>query len=128
MRSRGAQATDIVVLVVSAADGVMPQTVEAINHAKAANVPIIVAVNKIDLPASDPQKIRQELSNYNLVPEEWGGDVIMVDISAKQRINIDSLLEMILLKAEIMELKANPDKNAEGIVVEIYQDMKLLKL
>lgn len=124
MRSRGAQATDIVVLVVSAADGVMPQTVEAINHAKAANVPIIVAVNKIDLPASDPQKIRQELSNYNLVPEEWGGDVIMVDISAKQRINIDSLLEMILLKAEIMELKANPDKNAEGIVVEAKLDSR----
>lgn len=124
MRSRGAQATDIVVLVVSAADGVMPQTVEAINHAKAANVPIIVAVNKIDLPTSDPQRIRQELSNYNLVPEEWGGDVIMVDISAKQRINIDSLLEMILLRAEIMELKANPDKNAEGIVVEAKLDSR----
>lgn len=124
MRSRGAQATDIVVLVVSAADGVMPQTVEAINHAKAANVPIIVAVNKIDLPTSDPQKIRQELSNYNLMPEEWGGDAIMVDISAKQRINIDSLLEMILLRAEIMELKANPDRNAEGIVVEAKLDSR----
>ncbi|MDR1243992.1 MAG: translation initiation factor IF-2 [Endomicrobium sp.] len=124
MRSRGAQATDIVVLVVSAADGVMPQTVEAINHAKAANVPIIVAVNKIDLPTSDPQKIRQELSNYGLVPEEWGGDTIMVDISAKQRKNIDSLLEMILLKAEMMELKANPDKNAEGIVIEARLDSR----
>ncbi|MDR1940886.1 MAG: translation initiation factor IF-2, partial [Endomicrobium sp.] len=124
MRSRGAQATDIVILVVSAADGVMPQTVEAINHAKAANVPIIVAVNKIDLPASDPQKIRQELSNYGLVPEEWGGDVIMVDISAKQRINIESLLDMILLRAEIMELKANPDRNAEGIVVEAKLDSR----
>ncbi|MDR2616273.1 MAG: translation initiation factor IF-2 [Endomicrobium sp.] len=124
MRSRGAQATDIVVLVVSAADGVMPQTVEAINHAKAANVPIIVAVNKIDLPTSDPQKIRQELSNYGLVPEEWGGDTIMVDISAKQRRNIDSLLEMILLKAEMMELKANPDKNAEGIVIEARLDSR----
>lgn len=124
MRSRGAQATDIVVLVVSAADGVMPQTVEAINHAKAANVPIIVAVNKIDLPTSDPQKIRQELSNYGLMPEEWGGDAIMVDISAKQRLNIDSLLEMILLRAEIMELKANPDRNAEGIVVEAKLDSR----
>lgn len=124
MRSRGAQATDIVILVVSAADGVMPQTVEAINHAKAANVPIIVAVNKIDLPAADAQKIRQELSGYNLMPEEWGGDTIMVDISAKQRINIDSLLEMILLKAEMMELKANPDKHAEGIVVEAKLDSR----
>jgi translation initiation factor IF-2 len=124
MRSRGAQATDIVVLVVSAIDGVMPQTVEAINHAKAADVPIIVAVNKIDLPTSDPQKIRQELSNYGLVPEEWGGDTIMVDISAKQRKNIDSLLEMILLKAEMMELKANPDKNAEGIVIEARLDSR----
>ncbi|MCL2145096.1 MAG: translation initiation factor IF-2, partial [Endomicrobia bacterium] len=124
MRSRGAQATDIVILVVSASDGVMPQTVEAINHAKAAAVPIIVAVNKIDLPTSDPQKIRQELSNYNLMPEEWGGDTIMVDISAKQRINIDSLLEMILLRAEMMELKANPDKHAEGIVVEAKLDSR----
>ncbi|MDR0820531.1 MAG: translation initiation factor IF-2 [Endomicrobium sp.] len=124
MRSRGAQATDIVVLVISAADGVMPQTVEAINHAKAANVPIIVAVNKIDLPASDTQKIRQELSNYGLVPEEWGGDTIMVDISAKQKTNIDSLLEMILLKAEMMELKANPDKKAEGVVIEAKLDSR----
>ncbi|MDR1417578.1 MAG: translation initiation factor IF-2 [Endomicrobium sp.] len=124
MRSRGAQATDIVILVVSAVDGIMPQTIEAINHAKAANVPITVAVNKIDLPASDPQKIRQELSNYALIPEEWGGDTIMVDISAKQRTNIDSLLEMILLKAEMMELKANPDKNAEGIVIEAKLDFR----
>ena len=124
MRSRGAQATDIVILVVSAADGVMPQTVEAINHAKAAGVPILVAVNKIDLPTSDPQKIRQELSNYNLMPEEWGGDTIMVDISAKQKINIDSLLDMVLLKAEMLELKANPDKNAEGIVVEAKLDSR----
>jgi translation initiation factor IF-2 len=124
MRSRGAQATDIVVLVVSAVDGIMPQTIEAINHAKAANVPIIVAVNKIDLPTSDPQKIRQALSNYALVPEEWGGDTIMVDVSAKQRMNIDSLLEMILLKAEMMELKANPDKNAEGIVIEAKLDFR----
>jgi translation initiation factor IF-2 len=124
MRSRGSQVTDIVVLVVSATDGVMPQTVESINHAKAANVPIIVAVNKIDMPAADPQKIRQELSNYGLIPEEWGGDTIMVDISAKQRTNINSLLEMILLKAEMMELKANPDRNAEGIVIEARLDSK----
>lgn len=124
MRSRGSQVTDIVVLVVSATDGVMPQTVESINHAKAANVPIIVAVNKIDMPAADPQKIRQELSNYGLIPEEWGGDTIMVDISAKQKTNINSLLEMILLKAEMMELKANPDRNAEGIVIEARLDSK----
>ncbi|MDR1244385.1 MAG: translation initiation factor IF-2 [Endomicrobium sp.] len=124
MRSRGSQVTDIVVLVVSATDRVMPQTVESINHAKAANVPIIVAVNKIDMPVADPQKIRQELSNYGLIPEEWGGDTIMVDISAKQRTNINSLLEMILLKAEMMELKANPDRNAEGIVIEARLDSK----
>jgi len=124
MRSRGAQVTDIVILVVSAADGVMPQTVEAINHAKAANVPIIVAVNKIDLPTSDPQKIRQELSNYGLLPEEWGGDTIMVDISAKQKLNISNLLEMIVLRAEMMELKANPDRKAEGIVVEAKLDSR----
>lgn len=124
MRSRGAQATDIVILVVSAADGVMPQTIEAINHAKAANVPIIVAVNKIDLPTANPEKIRQEISNYGLLPEEWGGDTIMVDISAKQKINIDSLLELVQLKAEMMELKANPNKHAEGIVIEAKLDPK----
>jgi translation initiation factor IF-2 len=122
MRSRGTRATDIVVLVVSATDGVMPQTVEALNHAKAADAPIIVAVNKIDLPGADPQKIRQELSNYNLVCEEWGGDIIMVDISAKKKLNIDLLLEVILLKAEMMELKANPDKKAEGVVIEARLD------
>ncbi|MDR3330931.1 MAG: translation initiation factor IF-2 [Endomicrobium sp.] len=124
MRSRGVQVTDIVILVVSATDGVMPQTVEAINHAKAAKVSIIVAVNKIDLPSADSQKIRQELSNYGLVPEEWGGDTIVVDISAKEKINIDSLLEMILLKAEMMELKANPDKNAAGVVIEAMLDSR----
>ena len=124
MRSRGAQATDIVILVVSAADGVMPQTIEAINHAKAANVPIIVAVNKIDLPTANPEKIRQEISNYGLLPEEWGGDTIMVDISAKQKMNIDSLLELVQLKAEMMELKANPNKHAEGIVIEAKLDPK----
>ncbi len=122
MRSRGAQATDIVILVVSAADGVMPQTIEAINHAKAANVPIIVAVNKIDLPTANPERIRQEISNYGLLPEEWGGDTIMVDISAKQKLNIDSLLELVQLKAEMMELKANPNKHAEGIVIEAKLD------
>ena len=124
MRSRGAQVTDIVILVVSAADGVMPQTIEAINHAKAANVPIIVAVNKIDLPEADPQRIRQEISNYGLLPEEWGGDTIMVDISAKQKMNIDSLLELVQLKAEMMELKANPNRRAEGIVIEAKLDHK----
>ncbi|MDR1400855.1 MAG: translation initiation factor IF-2 [Endomicrobium sp.] len=124
MRSRGAQVTDIVVLVVSVSDGVMPQTVEVINLAKAANVPVIVAINKIDLPGSDPQRIRKDLSNYGLLPEEWSGDTIMVDISVKQKINIDSLLEMILLKAEMMELKANPAKNAKGVVVEAKLDSR----
>lgn len=124
MRSRGTQVTDIVVLVVSASDGVMPQTVEVINLSKAANVPIIVAINKIDLPVSDPQRIRKDLSNYGLVPEEWGGDTIMVDISAKQKINIDLLLEMILLKAEMMELKANPCKDAKGVVIEAKLDSR----
>ena len=122
MRSRGAQVTDIVILVVSAADGIMPQTIEAINHAKAANVPIIVAVNKIDLPTANPEKIRQEVSNYGLLPEEWGGDTIMVNISAKQKINIDSLLELVQLKAEMMELKANPNRRAEGVVIEAKLD------
>jgi translation initiation factor IF-2 len=124
MRSRGAQITDIVVLVVSANDGVMPQTIEAINHSKDANVPIIVAVNKIDLPTADPQKIRQELSNYGLLSEEWGGDTIMVDISAKKQLNINLLLENILLKAEMMELKTNPHRGAEGIVIEAKLDPK----
>ncbi|MDR1784723.1 MAG: translation initiation factor IF-2 [Endomicrobium sp.] len=124
MRSRGTQVTDIVVLVVSASDGVMPQTVEVINLAKAANVPVMVAINKIDLPVSDPQRIRKDLSNYGLIPEEWGGDTIMIDISAKQKINIDLLLEMILLKAEVMELKANPSKNAKGVAVEARLDSR----
>jgi translation initiation factor IF-2 len=124
MRSRGAQATDIVILVVSAVDGVMPQTIEAINHAKDASVPIIVAVNKVDLPTADPQKIRQELNNHGLLSEEWGGDTIMVDISAKKQINIDLLLENILIKADMMELKANPDRSAEGIVIEAKLDSR----
>jgi translation initiation factor IF-2 len=124
MRSRGAQATDIVVLVVSASDGVMPQTVEAIDHARAAGVPIIVAVNKIDLPVANPQQTKQELTKYNLVSEEWGGDTIMVEVSAKKNINIDKLLEMILLRAEMMELKANPDRRAKGVVIEAKLDSR----
>jgi translation initiation factor IF-2 len=124
MRRRGAQVTDIIVLVVSAVDSVMPQTIEAINHAKFSNVPIIVAINKIDLPLSNIQKVKQDLSNYDLVPEEWGGDTIMIDISVKQNINIDLLLEMILLKAELMELKTNKNKNADGFVLETKLDSK----
>ncbi|MHB9154069.1 MAG: translation initiation factor IF-2 [Endomicrobiales bacterium] len=124
MRSRGAQATDIVVLVVSSTDGVMPQTVEAIDHARAAGVPIIVAVNKIDLPGANPAQVKQELSKYNLVPEEWGGDTIMVDVSAKTKTNIDQLLEMVVLKSEMMELKANPDRLARGVVIEAKLDSR----
>ncbi|MCX5781668.1 MAG: translation initiation factor IF-2 [Elusimicrobia bacterium] len=124
MRSRGAQATDIVVLVVSAADGVMPQTVEAIDHARAAGVPIIVAINKVDIPTANPQQTRQELSKYNLISEDWGGDTIMVEVSAKMGTNVERLLEMILIKAEMMELKANPDTLAKGVVVEAKLDQK----
>ncbi|WP_052339190.1 translation initiation factor IF-2 [Gorillibacterium massiliense] len=122
MRARGAQVTDITILVVAADDGVMPQTVEAINHAKAAAVPIIVAVNKIDKPGAEPDKIKQELTKYELVPEEWGGDTVFVNISAKQRTNLDELLEMILLVAEVKELRANPDKRARGTVIEAELD------
>ncbi|WP_058303975.1 translation initiation factor IF-2 [Gorillibacterium timonense] len=122
MRARGAQVTDITILVVAADDGVMPQTVEAINHAKAAGVPIIVAVNKIDKPGANPDKIKQELTEYELVPEEWGGDTIFVNISAKQRTNLEELLEMILLVSEVKELKANPDKRARGTVIEAELD------
>ncbi|MBN1385069.1 MAG: translation initiation factor IF-2 [Elusimicrobia bacterium] len=118
MRARGAQVTDIVVLVVAADDGVMPQTIEAIDHARAANVPIIVAINKIDMPAVNLQKVKQGLANQNLLPEDWGGKTITVEVSAKKRIGIDKLLEMILLQAEMMELKANYDKKAVGIIVE----------
>ncbi len=124
MRSRGAQATDLVVLVVSAADGVMPQTVEAIDHARAANVPIIVAINKMDLPTANPSQVKQELGKYNLVSEDWGGDTIMVEVSAKKKTNINLLLEMLLLKAEMMELKANPDKLARGVVIEAKLDSR----
>ncbi|NHN28338.1 translation initiation factor IF-2 [Paenibacillus agricola] len=122
MRSRGAQVTDITIIVVAADDGVMPQTVEAIAHAKAAKVPIIVAVNKIDKDGADPEKIKQELTKYELVPEEWGGDTIFCNISAKQRIGLDELLENILLVAEVQELKANPDKRARGTVIEAELD------
>ncbi|NTU70384.1 MAG: translation initiation factor IF-2 [Coriobacteriia bacterium] len=122
MRARGANATDVVVLVVAADDGVMPQTVEAIHHAKAAGVPIIVAVNKIDKDGANPEQVRQMLTEYEIVPEEWGGTNIFVNVSAKKRIAIDDLLEMILLQADILELKANPDALASGIVIEAKLD------
>jgi len=122
MRARGAKVTDIAVIVVAADDGVMPQTVEAINHAKAAGVSIIVAINKIDKPGADPERVKQELTEYGLVPEEWGGDTICVPVSAKQRKNIDQLLEMILLTADILELKANPNKQAKGTIIEAKLD------
>lgn len=122
MRARGAQVTDITILVVAADDGVMPQTVEAINHAKAANVPIIVAVNKIDKEASNPDRVMQELTEHGLVSEAWGGETIFVNVSALNGTGIDDLLEMILLVAEVEELKANPDKPATGSVVEAELD------
>lgn len=122
MRSRGAQITDIAILVVAADDGVMPQTVEAINHAKAADVPIIVAINKMDKPTANPERIKQELTEYNLVPEDWGGDTIVVPVSAKENTGIDELLEMILLVSEIQELKANPNRQAIGTVIEAELD------
>ncbi|MBI4635157.1 MAG: translation initiation factor IF-2 [Candidatus Rokubacteria bacterium] len=118
MRARGAQATDIVILVVAADDGVMPQTVEAINHARAANVPIIVAVNKIDKPEADAERVKRELANNGLVPEEWGGQTIFVPTSAKKGTGIDQLLEMTALQAEILELKANPNRAARGVIIE----------
>jgi translation initiation factor IF-2 len=122
MRARGALLTDIVVLVVAADDGVMPQTIEAINHAKAANVPIVVAINKIDKPNANPDKVKQELSHHKIMPEEWGGENLFVNVSAKKNIGIDDLLESILLQAEVMELKANPNKRAKGIVIEARLD------
>jgi translation initiation factor IF-2 len=118
MRARGAQATDMVVLVVAADDGVMPQTVEAINHAKAANVPILVAVNKIDKPGSDPDRVKRELSNHGLVPEDWGGQTIFIHTSAKRGDGIPQLLEMTALQAEILELRANPARAGRGVIVE----------
>jgi translation initiation factor IF-2 len=122
MRARGAQVTDIVILVVAADDGVMPQTREAINHAKAAGVPIIVAINKIDKPDANPDRVKQELTEFGLVPEDWGGDTIFVEVSAKQQTNLDVLLEMILLQADVLELKANPNKRAKGAIVEARLD------
>ncbi|MEF2244519.1 MULTISPECIES: translation initiation factor IF-2 [unclassified Paenibacillus] len=122
MRARGAQVTDITIIVVAADDGIMPQTVEAISHAKAAGVPIIVAVNKIDKPEANIDRIKQEMTEYELVPEEWGGDTIFVEISAKQRIGIEGLLEMILLVAEVNDFKANPNKRARGTVIEAELD------
>jgi translation initiation factor IF-2 len=118
MRARGANVTDIVVLVVAANDGVMPQTIEALNHAKAAKVPILVAVNKIDHPNANPMKVRQQLQDKGLVPDDWGGDTIFVDVSALTKQGIDKLLEMILLQADLLELKANPDRHAKGNVIE----------
>ena len=122
MRARGAQVTDIAILVVAADDGVMPQTVEAINHAKAAGVPIIVAINKIDKPGANPAKVKQELMEYELVPEDYGGDTVMVEVSAKKKIGINELLEMILLVAEVQELKANPNREARGVIIEAQLD------
>ncbi len=118
MRARGASVTDIVVLVVAANDGVMPQTIEAINHARAANVPIIVAINKIDLPDTNIQKIKQDLANYELIPEEWGGTTLFAEVSAKQKLHISELLELILIQAEMLELKANPKLYGRGTIIE----------
>jgi len=118
MRARGAKVTDIVILVVAADDGVMPQTREAINHSKAAGVPIIVAINKIDKPDANPERVKRELTEQGLVAEEWGGDTTMVEVSAKKRLNLEDLLEMVLLQADVMDLKANPDKAARGTIVE----------
>jgi translation initiation factor IF-2 len=122
MRARGAQVTDIAILVVAADDGVMPQTIEAINHAKAANISIIVAINKIDKPGANPDRVKQELTEHGIVAEEWGGDAIMVPVSAKKRENIDQLLEMVLLVADMLELKANPDRQAKGTIIEAKLD------
>ena len=122
MRARGAQITDVAILVVAADDGVMPQTVEAIDHAKSANVPIIIAINKIDKPGANPERVKQELMEYGLVAEEYGGETIMVPVSAKQRMGIDELLENILLVAEVEELKANPNREARGVIIEAKLD------
>ena len=122
MRARGAQVTDVIVLVVAADDGVMPQTIEAINHAKAADVPIVVAVNKIDKPGANPDRVRQELTEYGVIPEEWGGSNMFVDVSAKKKLHIDDLLETIILQADVLELKANPNALASGFVIEANLD------
>ena len=124
IRARGARVTDIAVLVVAADDGIMPQTLEAINHAKAAEVPIVVAINKMDLPGADPERVKRQLSEQELLVEDWGGDIISVDVSAKTGAGIDNLLENLLLVAEIGELKANPNKPARGVVIEAKLDRK----
>ena len=118
MRARGANVTDLVVLVVAANDGVMPQTLEALNHAKAAHVPILVAVNKVDHPNANPMKVRQQLQDKGLVPDDWGGDTIFVDVSALTKQGVDKLIEMVLLQADLLELKANPNRRAKGNVIE----------
>ena len=122
MRARGAKSTDIAILVVAADDGIMPQTIESINHAKAAEVPIIVAINKMDKPTANPDKIKEQLTKYELIPEEWGGDTIIVPISAKTGMGLEELLEMVLLTAEVQELKANPNRRAKGVVIESRLD------
>ncbi len=122
MRARGAKSTDIAILVVAADDGIMPQTVESINHAKAAEVPIIVAINKMDKPTANPDKIKEQLTKYDLIPEEWGGDTVIVPISAKTGMGLDELLEMVILTAEVQELKANPNRRAKGTVIEARLD------
>src|SRR5450756_472855 len=123
MRARGAQVTDIAVLVVAADDGVMPQTIEALNHAQAAGVPIVVAVNKVDKEGANPAKVRQQLTEYNLVAEEYGGDTMFVDVSAKQKTGIDQLLEAVLVTADAaLVLRANPDKDARGVAIEANLD------
>ena len=122
MRARGAQVTDVIILVVAADDGVMPQTIEAINHAKAAGVPIVVAVNKIDKDGASPDRVRQELTQYGVIPEEWGGENMFVDVSAKKRLNVDELLETVLLQADVLGLRANPDALASGFVIEANLD------
>lgn len=128
MRSRGAHVTDIVILVVAADDGVMPQTREAISHSKAAGVPIIVAVNKMDKPGANPERVKQELTEFELVPEDWGGDTIFVEVSAKQRTNLEELLEMVLLQAEVLDLKADPTKRCRGTIVEARLDKGRVQL
>ena len=122
MRARGAKSTDIAILVVAADDGIMPQTIESINHAKAANVPIIVAINKMDKPTANPDKIKEQLTKYDLIPEEWGGDTIIVPISAKTGMGLEELLEMVIISSEVLELKANPNRRAKGTVIEARLD------
>ena len=122
MRARGAQVTDIAVLVVAADDGIMPQTVEAINHAKAAGVSILVAINKMDKDGANPDRVKEQLTEYELVPEEWGGDTPCLPVSAHTKQGINDLLEMIILTADMMELKANPDRAAKGTVIEARLD------